>query len=295
MPLCCGCWAVGCPEPRAPAADGIHEPVRIRRDGWGIPHIDASSEADAWFALGFCHAQDRAFQLETLLRVGRGTLAALVGPGGLPADRITALGFARVAEAQRELIDADIRAAAEAYVRGINQGLEPSCSDARTSSSCSAQPRRGEVTDVLAFAGLQSFALGANWDMELARLKILAEDGPEALRALDHAYPADHPLSVPVATAAGPALNRLADDLAAFASAAPSPGGSNNWAIAGARTASGVPLLANDPHLARDCRRRGTWPTCAAPSGRWRAPRSSAVRCCRSRTTGTRRGASPPA
>ena len=103
---------------------------------------------------------------------------------------------------------------------------------------------------MLAFAGLQAFALGANWDMELARLKILAEDGPEALRALDHAYPADHPLSVPVAAAAGPAMDRLADDLAAFASAAPSPGGSNNWAIAGARTASGVPLLANDPHLA---------------------------------------------
>jgi penicillin amidase len=103
---------------------------------------------------------------------------------------------------------------------------------------------------VLAFAGLQSFALGANWDVELARLKILAEDGPEALRALDHAYPADHPLSVPIAAAAGPAMARLADDLAAFASAAPSPGGSNNWALSGARTASGVPLLANDPHLA---------------------------------------------
>ena len=55
-------------------------------------------------------------------RVGRGTLAALVGPGGLPADRMSRrLGFARVAKAQRELIDADIRAAAEAYVSGINQ------------------------------------------------------------------------------------------------------------------------------------------------------------------------------
>ena len=62
---------------------GVEGRVRIRRDGWGIPHIDATSEADAWFGLGFCHAQDRAFQLETLLRVGRGTLSALVGPGGL--------------------------------------------------------------------------------------------------------------------------------------------------------------------------------------------------------------------
>ena len=148
---------------------------------------------------------------------------------------------------------------------------------------------------MLAFAGLQSFALGANWDMELARLKILAEDGPEALRALDHAYPADHPLSVPVATAAGPALNRLADDLAAFASAAPSPGGSNNWAIAGARTASGVPLLANDPHLAPRLPAPWYLAHLRCPEWEWRAPRSSAVRCCRSRTTGTRRGASPPA
>ena len=86
---------------------GIHDALRIRRDDWGIPHIDASSEADAWFGLGFCHAQDRAFQLETLLRVGRGTLSEpWSGPGGLAADRMSRrLGFARVAAAQLALID----------------------------------------------------------------------------------------------------------------------------------------------------------------------------------------------
>jgi penicillin amidase len=231
---------------------GPREPVRIRRDGWGIPHVDAASEADAWFGLGFCHAQDRAFQLETLLRVGRGTLSALVGSGGLAADRMSRrLGFARVAAAQLALIDPDVRAAAEAYVRGINQGLEVGLAGRpHEFVMLRARPTPWQVTDVLAFAGLQSFALGSNWDMELARLAILAADGPDALLALDHAYPADHLLSVPVAAAAGPALARLADDLAAFSSAAPSPGGSNNWALAGSRTASGVPLLANDPHLA---------------------------------------------
>jgi penicillin amidase len=231
---------------------GAHGPVRIRRDGWGIPHIDAGSEADAWFGLGFCHAQDRAFQLEILLRVGRGTLSALVGPGGLAADRMSRrLGFARVAAAQLALIDRDVHTAAEAYVRGINQGLEVGLvRRPHELALLRERPTPWQVTDVLAFAGLQSFALGANWDMELGRLAILAQDGPDALLALDHAYPADHPLSVPVAAAAGPAMGRLADDLAAFASAAPSPGGSNNWALAGSRTASGVPLLANDPHLA---------------------------------------------
>ncbi len=56
---------------------GINEPLTIRRDGWGVPHIDAATETDAWYGLGFCHGQDRAFQLETLLRVIRGTLSAL--------------------------------------------------------------------------------------------------------------------------------------------------------------------------------------------------------------------------
>src|SRR5437588_11544620 len=68
--------------------------VRLRRDRWGVPHIDADDDRDAAFAVGFCHGQDRAFQLETLLRAGRGTLSELVGPDALPIDRLSArLGF----------------------------------------------------------------------------------------------------------------------------------------------------------------------------------------------------------
>ena len=71
----------GCPEHfaaahRRPAHDGPSHPSRPL----GHPHVDAASDDDAWFGLGFCHAQDRAFQLETLLRAGRGTLSAMVGP-----------------------------------------------------------------------------------------------------------------------------------------------------------------------------------------------------------------------
>jgi penicillin amidase len=176
----------------------------------------------------------------------------MVGSGGLPADRMSRrLGFHRVATAQLPLLDAGVRAAVNMYAQGINQGLTRGLARrAHEHVLLRTQPSPWEPADVLAFAALQSFALGANWDAELARLKILSLDGPDVLRALDHAYPASHPLSVPVAAAAGPALDRLADDLAAFASAAPSSGGSNNWAIAGSRTASGAPLLANDPHLA---------------------------------------------
>ena len=73
---------------------GLIGAVRIARDDFGIPHISADHDADAWLALGFCQAQDRAFQLELLRRVVSGTLAELVGPEGLRIDRLARrIGF----------------------------------------------------------------------------------------------------------------------------------------------------------------------------------------------------------
>src|SRR5690606_23727440 len=78
---------------------GIRAPVTVRRDRWGIPVIEAESDADAWFGLGFCQGQDRAVQLETLLRLSRGTLAELVGRPGVPIDRLSRrVGFRRAAD-----------------------------------------------------------------------------------------------------------------------------------------------------------------------------------------------------
>ena len=104
--------------------------------------------------------------------------------------------------------------------------------------------------DVLCFVGLQAFALSGNWDAELARLKILTDDGPDAVAALDPSYPAWLPVVAPPGSPAGATLDRLAVDLATFQELVPAGGASNNWAISGSRTASGRPLLANDPHLA---------------------------------------------
>src|SRR5437667_5618958 len=232
--------------------EGLHGPLSVRRDRWGIPHVDAGNPEDAWFGLGFCQAQDRAFQLELLLRVGRGTLAELVGSGGLIADRMSRrIGFARVAARQLPLLAPEVRSTIDAFVAGINAGLTRGLSGRpHEFVLLRSRPSRWHPADVLAFAGLQAFSLSSNWDAELARLRVLADDGPDALADLDQATPPWLPLSVPVGAPSGAAIDRLAQDLAVFASAAPSGGGSNNWAIAGARTASGRPLLANDPHLA---------------------------------------------
>src|SRR6266487_3671372 len=75
---------------------GPRAPITIRRDRYGVPHVDAESDHDASFAIGFCQGQDRAAQLEFLWRIGRGRLAEWVGAVGLGADRMSRrIGFRR--------------------------------------------------------------------------------------------------------------------------------------------------------------------------------------------------------
>ena len=233
---------------------GLQRPVTIRRDRSGIPYIEAETERDAHFAVGFVQGQDRAFQLETMLRVGRGTLAELVGPGGLPVDRMSRrIGFARSAAAQLPVIDADVRDVVEAFVAGVNAGHTLGVpKKPHEFALLGGVPTPWTVTDVLAVLKLISFSLPGNWDVELARLRMLRADGRAAVEALDPSWNAeDHPTPDGVRLAS-PALDALARDLAAFQKIVPTGGGSNNWLLAGSRTVSGKPILANDPHLRPD-------------------------------------------
>ncbi len=226
--------------------------ITIRRDRWGIPHVDASTDADAWFGLGFCHAQDRGFQLELLRRVGSGTLSALIGPDGIPIDRMSRrLGFSRTAQAQLAVLGTDLLAALDGYVAGVNGGFAHGLRRApHELRLLRAEPTPWTALDVLSFVGLQAFSLSSNWDVELARLKVFLTDGADAVRALDPAYADWLPVTAPPGAKAAAVVDRLGADLAALQAALPTGGASNNWAIAGRRTASGAALLANDPHLA---------------------------------------------
>ena len=232
---------------------GLRAPVSVRRDRFGVPMIEADNDADAWFGLGFCHGQDRALQLEMYLRLVRGTLAELVGPFGLPFDRISRrVGFRRAAEQQLPLIDPALRPHIDSYVAGINAGHSVGLPRRpHEFVLLRSRPTPWDAADPLAFLKLQSFLMASNWDVELARLRILRADGPEALAALDPGYAPWLPVTDPPGTPAGtaPAVERLTEELEVLARCFGTGGGSNNWVIAGRRTASGRPLVANDPHL----------------------------------------------
>ncbi|MBM3696388.1 MAG: penicillin acylase family protein [Actinobacteria bacterium] len=242
---------------RLPTLDGtlhlreVGGKAEIRRDRFGIPHITAGDDADAWFAVGFCHGQDRAFQIETRLRLVRGTLAALIGPPGLPLDRLSRrIGFRRYGEEAAAALSPEHRRLADAYAGGVTAGADVGLSrKPHEFALLRARPTPYQAADALGFLALQAFALASNWDTELARLKLLQLDGPEALTALDPAYPEWQPASDRPGEAAGRAADRVAEDAARLAAALGLGGGSNNWAVAGWRTRTGRPVLANDPHL----------------------------------------------
>ncbi len=182
-------WLLGRRLPRTSGSlrvPGVRGPVTVRRDEHGIPHIDAGSDEDAAFALGFVHAQDRPFQLELLLRTVRGTVAEAIGEEGLPIDRLARrIGFRRGTGAQLEVSRPDVRGALEAYCCGVCAGLERGLPRRPHGHALlRIDPTPWEPADAVAMHRLVSFVLPANWDTELVRLRMLLDDGPEAVRDL---------------------------------------------------------------------------------------------------------------
>jgi len=119
------------------------------RDAHGIPHVFASSERDAWFAVGLLHAQDRLWQLEMNRRVVSGRLAEVLGPAALDTDRfLRTIGVRRAAERAIESLDAGTRESLQAYADGVNAGIDlvrgkpGSCRPSSSRSACAPSPGR---------------------------------------------------------------------------------------------------------------------------------------------------------
>ncbi|CAN5147141.1 penicillin acylase family protein [soil metagenome] len=230
---------------------GLQHPVTIRRDSFGVPHIDAETDNDAAFALGFVQGQDRGFQLETLQRLIRGTLSELVGSVALPVDRLSRrIGFRRNALEHIKVIDPGVKAFLDAFTLGLAAGSQQGLKQVpHEFSLLKATPSTWDAADVIGYVKYMSFQLPSNWDVELARFIMLREDGPEAVAALD-------PVSAgqwSAASSQGPGktgIDLLLEELKVLNQFAPRGGGSNNWLLDGTRTATGKPILASDPHLA---------------------------------------------
>jgi penicillin G amidase len=228
---------------------GLGKPVEIVRDVYGVPHIYAASHADAYFALGFAHAQDRLWQMEMSRRIGAGRLAEILGPAALDTDRfLRTLGVRRAAQASLERLNDETRRILDAYAAGVNAFLATDPVLPPEFLILRVRPESWASVDSVAWTKMMAWDLGRNFRDELLRVRLLKTMPLARVQEFLPPYPGDAPLEIADLRALYSALEDTALRLARIA---PESAGSasNNWVVASAHSASGRPLLANDPHL----------------------------------------------
>jgi penicillin G amidase len=236
------------------ALAGLAAPVEVRRDRYGVPHIYAQSQADLFFAQGYVVSQDRFFQMEMARRAAEGRLAEVLGPAAVERDRFARLlAYRGDREAEWASYAPDAREIARAFVAGVNAYI----------ASLRAHPETAPVelallgitpepwTEEVPLARLPALAMTGNALSEVQRAHLVTLLGAATVERL---WPGDPPRALdPV-----PGLDYAGIDVASLGAAREAYGplpyphltGSNDWVIAGARTATGKPILANDPHRA---------------------------------------------
>jgi penicillin G amidase len=233
---------------------GVHGQVEILRDRWGVPHVFAASDDDAYFALGWATAQDRLFQMELNRRLAQGRLAEVFGSRAAPADRLfRTMDFAGTARRMMARARPEASRTAEAYARGINAWvrelngrLPPEFALLRIGF----EPARAD--DFAGILGFMAWNLNLSWEFDPLFERLVDKVGEE--RALE-LYPYDFggsPSVYPAPGAHGLRLSLLErpEDERDLLSFGPSLSGSNNWVVGPRRSATGKAILCNDPHLA---------------------------------------------
>jgi penicillin amidase len=256
---------------------GLDGSVDIFRDSYGIPHIYAASQHDLFFAQGYVHAQDRFWQMDFWRHIGSGNLSEMFGESQLDTDKfLRTLGWARIAQQELSQYDPDTMAIMQAYSDGVNAYLADHQGSALSLEYAvlklltpSYKPAPWQPVNSLTWGKVMAWDLGGNLDDEIARAILLKTLTPQQVADLYPPFPSDHPVIVPSANAslasAASELNpMLADNsldqaferiqgrldaLKGLLGPAGAGIGSNSWAISGRLSATGKPLLANDPHL----------------------------------------------
>ena len=266
------------PAPQTLTISGLRDRVTIRRDERGIPYIEATNDPDLYFAQGYITASDRMWQMDLLRRTVRGELSEIFGQATLSTDKThRTLGLGSVVDESAKRLSGDLKLAMDAYANGVNAYID-SINDQNLPPEfriLQYKPRHWVPADSLAVGKLLAEFLSSTWQLDPMRgsLASLPKEKREAL------LPEISPLDVLVVGADKPRTasvgqsfreakpsrfdRELFDQLAqsmlqerelmqsiGFSSADyDSLQASNNWVVSGKRTATGKPLLANDPHI----------------------------------------------
>ncbi|WKZ49202.1 MAG: penicillin acylase family protein [Anaerolineales bacterium] len=256
--------------------EGLDGPVDIYRDHMGIPHIYATTAHDLFFAQGYVHAQDRFWQMDFWRHIGSGRLAEMFSSQADTDAFLRTLGWRVTAEQEYAQLDTDSKAIVDSYTAGVNDYIEGKDDiDLSLEYAILGLPILAPDYKIEPWTPIHSLTWGkamawdlrGNMDEEIQRAVLMKTLTPEQIAELFPAYPADHPVivnkigdltsasaptpasafDIPDATLA--ALQKNASLLDVALGPAGDGIGSNSWAVSGKLSSTGMPILANDPHL----------------------------------------------
>lgn len=235
---------------------GLRGRVEVWRDREGIPHVRAASLHDAFLAQGFVHAQDRLWHMEQDRRRAYGRWAECAGPAALAEDRqMRRFRLGASARADHAAANAETRAMLDAYAAGVNAFIRTARTLPVEFELLRSRPEPWAPWDSLAVFKVRHVLMGT-WQGKAWRARLLRHLGAARTAWLCPGTQPHPMLIVPPGVESGGAaadgLAELGEGEAVLAHWPEWESGSNNWAVAGARTASGKPLVAGDPHRPLD-------------------------------------------
>lgn len=239
---------------------GLQTEVSIQRDAIGIPHIMASSEADVFFALGYAMAQDRLFQMEFLRAAGNGSLSEILGESMLKSDIFLRKIMLRPQdpEAILKTLPPKVQAMLVSFKEGVNAFIKANPALPIEFRLLGHAPLLWSIGDMMAIAKLQSWQLSYNYDIELIYRQFNQKLGVEKAAELFPYYSEEHLKILEAFGNVASGDSELISQAVQLRELLGSNGGSNNWVVSGARSKSGMPMLASDPHL-HGSRLPGPW------------------------------------
>lgn len=235
---------------------GLEKEVEVQYDKFGVPHIYASSELDAYFALGYVHAQDRLFQMEMLRRAADGRLSEVLGEDLIKVDKLfRTLGINEFAsQSAQQFLSADTAAwqrEALAYQRGINAFIDNGPTPIEF-SIIGIPKTKFEPRDIYLAVGFMSFGFAEGLRVDPVLEKIRQEFGDDYLKDFDLS---SAPNAERIRNYNGDVKKQNLDNLISALSESleklPVPlwTGSNGWVVSSGKSQSGFPILANDTHI----------------------------------------------
>ena len=229
---------------------GITEDVEILRDTYGIPHIYARNEPDLYFALGYAMAQDRFWQMEFQRRLGQGRLAEIFGEELLEVDRYFRL---MTAGWTHQLPSDEFDFILNSFANGVNAYLATHSDRLPIEFKILRYtPEPWVPDDYIAISRVVNWGLSQGWRVDVTAGKILDKVGETKFKEAFPVWPAGSPLIVPEGAQISATLSdALVKSFSRIEKQVnlPALGASNSWVVAGSRSTSGKPILANDPHL----------------------------------------------